>query len=118
MSTSDLDDDKPLPPEQQKIVARVRWLMLISGFATMLGMAVVIGIGRGDAREHVLVALARQQLAVGQGGLAKHRQARVARRVGNNTAAASNLNNIKHLRSPLSFCPQQWVSHSVEDSYI
>ena len=44
MSTSDLDDDKPLPPEQQKIVARVRWLMLISGFATMLGIAVVIGV--------------------------------------------------------------------------
>ena len=44
MSTSDSDDDKPLPPEQQKIVARVRWLMLISGFATMLGIAVVIGV--------------------------------------------------------------------------
>jgi len=44
MSTSDLDDEKPLPPEQQKIVARVRWLMLISGFATMLGIAVVIGV--------------------------------------------------------------------------
>ena len=44
MSTSDLDEDKPLPPEQQKIVARVRWLMLISGFATMLGIAVVIGV--------------------------------------------------------------------------
>ena len=44
MSTSDLDDDKPLPPEQQKIVARVRWLMVISGFATLLGIAVVIGV--------------------------------------------------------------------------
>jgi hypothetical protein len=44
MSTSDPDDDPPLPPEQQKIVARVRWLMLISGFATLLGIAVVIGV--------------------------------------------------------------------------
>ncbi len=44
MSTSEPDDERPLPPEQQKIVARVRWLMLISGFATMLGIAVVIGV--------------------------------------------------------------------------
>jgi hypothetical protein len=35
-------DEKPLDPEQQKIVAKVRWLMLISGFATVLGIAVVI----------------------------------------------------------------------------
>ncbi len=44
MSSSEPDDEPPLPPEQQKIVARVRWLMLISGFATMLGIAVVIGV--------------------------------------------------------------------------
>ncbi len=44
MSSSDLDDDKPLSAEQQKIVARVRWLMLLSGFATALGIAVVIGV--------------------------------------------------------------------------
>ena len=44
MSSSDPDDEAPLPPEQQKIVARVRWLMLISGFATILGIAVVIGV--------------------------------------------------------------------------
>jgi len=43
MSTSD-DDEKPLAPEQQKIVAKVRWLMLVSGFATLLGIAVVIGV--------------------------------------------------------------------------
>ena len=41
---SDTDDDKPLTPEQQKIVDRVRWLMLISGVATVLGIAVVIGL--------------------------------------------------------------------------
>ena len=44
MSTSEQDDERPLPPEQQKIVARVRWLMLVSGFATLLGIAVVIGV--------------------------------------------------------------------------
>lgn len=36
--------EKPLDPEQQKIVARVRWLMLLSGLATALGIAVVIGV--------------------------------------------------------------------------
>lgn len=41
---SDPDDDKPLSPEQQRIVDRVRWLMLISGLATVLGIAVVIGL--------------------------------------------------------------------------
>jgi hypothetical protein len=37
-------DEKPLDPEQQRIVAKVRWLMLISGVATVLGIAVVIGV--------------------------------------------------------------------------
>jgi hypothetical protein len=37
-------DEKPLDPEQQKIVAKVRWLMLLSGAATLLGIAVVIGV--------------------------------------------------------------------------
>jgi hypothetical protein len=44
MSIPEPDDDKPLAPEQQRIVARVRWLMLISGFATLLGIAVVVGV--------------------------------------------------------------------------
>jgi hypothetical protein len=37
-------DEKPLTPEQQKIVAKVRWLMLLSGVATLLGIAVVVGV--------------------------------------------------------------------------
>jgi hypothetical protein len=37
-------DEKPLTPEQQKIVAKVRWLMLLSGAATLLGIAVVVGV--------------------------------------------------------------------------
>jgi len=38
------DEEKPLDPAQARIVAKVRWLMLISGFATVLGIAVVIGV--------------------------------------------------------------------------
>jgi hypothetical protein len=38
------EDDEPLAPDQARIVARVRWLMLISGFATVLGIAVVLGV--------------------------------------------------------------------------
>ena len=41
---ADPDDEQPLTPAQARIVARVRWLMLISGFATVLGIAVVLGI--------------------------------------------------------------------------
>ena len=44
MTVSEPDDDKPLDPERRKFVAKVRWLMLISGFATVLGIAVVIGV--------------------------------------------------------------------------
>jgi cytochrome c biogenesis protein CcdA len=38
------DDDKPLSPEQAQIVAKVRWLMLLSGLATFIGIAVVLGV--------------------------------------------------------------------------
>ena len=44
MPDHNADDEKPLSPEQQKIVDKARWLMLISGFATFLGIAVVIGV--------------------------------------------------------------------------
>jgi hypothetical protein len=44
MSNPDIGDDEPLSPAQAKIVARVRWLMLISGLATVLGIAVVITV--------------------------------------------------------------------------
>ena len=38
------DDEKPLDPAQAKIVAKVRWLMVLSGVATLLGIAVVVGV--------------------------------------------------------------------------
>jgi hypothetical protein len=44
MNNADLDEDDKLTPEQTRIVARVRWLMLISGFATVLGIAVVVTV--------------------------------------------------------------------------
>jgi hypothetical protein len=44
MTNPDLGDDEPLSPAQARIVARVRWLMLISGIATVLGIAVVITV--------------------------------------------------------------------------
>jgi hypothetical protein len=42
--TDPIADDEPLSPAQARIVARVRWLMVISGVATLLGIAVVIGV--------------------------------------------------------------------------
>jgi hypothetical protein len=44
MSNPDIDDDEPLSPAQAQIVARVRWLMLVSGMATVLGIAVVVTV--------------------------------------------------------------------------
>ena len=45
MSNPNIDDDeRPLDPAQAKIVAKVRRLMLLSGFATILGISVVIGV--------------------------------------------------------------------------
>jgi hypothetical protein len=44
MSSLHLEDEKPLGPAQERIVAKVRWLMVVSGFATFLGIAVVLGV--------------------------------------------------------------------------
>jgi hypothetical protein len=44
MSNASGDDDKPLDPAAQRIVNKVRWLMLLSGVATFLGIAVVLGV--------------------------------------------------------------------------
>jgi len=44
MRNPDIDEEEPLSPAQAQIVARVRWLMLISGIATMLGIAVVVTV--------------------------------------------------------------------------
>jgi hypothetical protein len=63
LNNSDDEDDK-LTPAQAQIVARVRWLMLLSGIATMLGIAVVVSIVgyrvfRMEARPNLVEATAR-----------------------------------------------------------
>ena len=54
---------------------------LAHGVIKALGMAHIVGIGAGDAREHVLEAFARHQIAVGERGLAESGEQRVARTV-------------------------------------
>jgi len=44
MSNPLADDDKPLDPAAASIVAKVRWLMLISGATTLVAIAAVIGV--------------------------------------------------------------------------
>jgi hypothetical protein len=44
MSDPLADDEKPLDPAAARIVARVRWLMLISGITTFVGLAAVFGV--------------------------------------------------------------------------
>ena len=99
MASPDPDDEKPLDPEQQQIVARVRWLMLISGFATLLGIAVVIGVigyrvlpqrgkrgaGRGDRH-----AAEGRQDRLDRGGRRPHRgDGRAGRRASRSAPSTS-----------------------------
>jgi hypothetical protein len=44
MSNPDIDEDEPLSPAQAQIVARIRRMTLISGIATVLGVAVVVTV--------------------------------------------------------------------------
>ena len=44
MSDPLADDEKPLDPAAARIVAKVRWLMLISGLTTFVGVAAVLGV--------------------------------------------------------------------------
>src|SRR5262245_51988365 len=44
MSDPLADDEKPLDPAAAGIVARVRWLMLISGVTTLVGVASILGV--------------------------------------------------------------------------
>jgi hypothetical protein len=44
MSNPDIDEDEPLSPAQAQIVARIRRMTLISGIATVLGIAVVVTV--------------------------------------------------------------------------
>jgi hypothetical protein len=44
MSDPLADDEKPLDPAAAGIVAKVRWLMLISGATTFIGVAAILGV--------------------------------------------------------------------------
>jgi len=44
MSKLSADDEAPLDAAAARIVAKVRWLMLISGATTLLAIAAVIGV--------------------------------------------------------------------------
>src|SRR5271165_5518313 len=44
MSNPSADDEAPLDPAAARIVAKVRWLMLIAGATTLVAVAAVIGV--------------------------------------------------------------------------
>ena len=44
MSKLSADDEAPLDPAAARIVAKVRWLMLIAGVTTLVAIAAVIGV--------------------------------------------------------------------------
>jgi hypothetical protein len=44
MSLPSPDEDQPLDPAGARMVAKVRWLMLISGATTLVAIAAVIGV--------------------------------------------------------------------------
>jgi hypothetical protein len=44
MNSPSLDDEEPLDPAAARIVAKVRWLMVISGLTTLVGIVAVIGV--------------------------------------------------------------------------
>ncbi|HZP79216.1 MAG TPA: hypothetical protein VFB45_23980 [Pseudolabrys sp.] len=44
MSQPLADDEPPLDPAAASIVAKVRWLMLISGATTLIAVSVVLGV--------------------------------------------------------------------------
>ena len=44
MSKLSADDEAPLDPAAARIVAKVRWLMLISGVTTLVAIAAVVGV--------------------------------------------------------------------------
>jgi hypothetical protein len=44
MSNPLAEDEPPLDPDAVRMVARVKWLMIISGMTTMIAIAAVIGV--------------------------------------------------------------------------
>jgi hypothetical protein len=44
MTNPSADDEEPIDPAAARMVAKVRWLMLISGVTTLVAIAAVIGV--------------------------------------------------------------------------
>jgi hypothetical protein len=44
MTSPSLDEEEPLDPAAERIVAKVRWLMVISGLTTLVGIFAVLGV--------------------------------------------------------------------------
>jgi hypothetical protein len=44
MTSPSLDEEEPLHPAAARIVAKVRWLMVISGLTTLVGIFAVLGV--------------------------------------------------------------------------
>jgi propanediol dehydratase large subunit len=44
MSNPSSDDEQPLDPAAARMIAKVRWLMLISGVTTLVAITAVIGV--------------------------------------------------------------------------
>ena len=56
MSVSQTNDEKPLDPAAARVVARMRWLMLISGVTTMVAIAAVLGVTQGTVKSSLFRA--------------------------------------------------------------
>ncbi len=69
-----------------------------------LRVAGIVAVIAGDAREQILVALARQQVAVIQGGAAEFGQQRVARTIHANLMATLHLHCVEHRRPLQNLC--------------
>lgn len=44
MTNPSTDDQEPLDPAAARVVAKVRWLMIISGLTTLIAIAAVVGV--------------------------------------------------------------------------
>jgi uncharacterized protein DUF6476 len=44
MSNPSADDDQPLDPAAARVIAKARWLMLISAATTLVAIAAVVGV--------------------------------------------------------------------------
>ncbi len=82
MSNPSADDEAPLDPAAARIVAKVRWLMLISGATTLVAIAAVIGVigyrvfkAEGSAPAEVTALLPKgARVIVRGGGRGPHRR--------------------------------------------